>query len=128
MPDITTTASATAGAIPSAAGIIILGVTTGLQPDMLLAGICGGMMAILTLRELTKLERIYALISALVTSAALGPLVVIVLPRIVPNLITIGDGPVVRVAVGFILGFLAYRVLLPGLLTRAKSEIEERGK
>jgi hypothetical protein len=127
MPD-PAAASAAVSAAATATGLTVLGVATGLQADMLLAGVCGGVMAILTLRELTRLERLYAIIAALITSGTLGPLVVVMLPRIAPGLISIGDGSVVRVAVGFVIGFLAYRVLLPSLMTRAKHEIEERGK
>lgn len=122
MPEPATSTAAVTAAT-TAAGLT-LGTITGLQPDMLIAAVCGGVMAILTLREMTHIERIVSIVAALLTSATLGPVIVAVLPRLVPTLITAGDASIVRVAVGFLLGFLSYRVLLPSLMVRARSEIE----
>lgn len=126
MPEPTTSTAAITAAT-TAAGLT-LGTITGLQPDMLVAAVCGGVMAILTLREMTHIERIVSIVASLLTSATLGPVIVAVLPRLVPTLITAGDASTVRVAVGFLLGFLAYRVLLPSLMVRARNEIEGGGK
>jgi len=61
---------------------------------------------------------------AIMVAGLIGPLVVNAAPRAFPDLLRAADVGPLRLAVGFILGALAYKVLLPVLIRRAKRTLD----
>lgn len=103
-----------------------------LQPDIIVAGLCGGVVSILTIEELTIRQRFTSIGSSILTSAFVGPWVAGVLPPmlgyVMPtslvNMMALG-GQETRMLIGFTIGFTAYK-FLPALLSRGLHEIKNR--
>lgn len=115
----------------NSSAITLLGLIT-LQPDIIIAGLCGGIVSILTIEELTNKQRLTSIVAALVTATIIGPwfaglvpaVLVWLLPESLSKLLTNG-GQETRMLVGFTIGFTAYK-FLPALLSRGLTEIKSR--
>lgn len=121
MAEPTTTATATAA---TTAGFTLLGFLAGLHQDLIISGLVGGVAAILTMESMTVKQRLAAVTVAIMVAGLIGPLVVNAAPRAFPDLLRAADVGPLRLAVGFILGALAYKVLLPVLIRRAKRTLD----
>lgn len=119
-----TTAAAAAATATATAGIAVAGTIAGLHPDLIIAGLVGGIAAILSMEAMPVKQRISSVLVAIMVSALLGPLLVYAAPRAFPDLLKGIDGGILRMFIGFLLGALAYRVLLPALMRRAAREID----
>ncbi len=119
MAEPTTTATAAA-----TAGFTLLGFLAGLHQDLIISGLVGGVAAILTMESMTVKQRLAAVTVAIMVAGLIGPLVVNAAPRAFPDLLRAADVGPLRLAVGFILGALAYKVLLPVLIRRAKRTLD----
>lgn len=119
MAEPTTTATAAA-----TTGLTLLGFLAGLHQDLIISGLVGGVAAILTMESMTVKQRLAAVTVAIMVAGLIGPLVVNAAPRAFPDLLRAADVGPLRLAVGFILGALAYKVLLPVLIRRAKRTLD----
>lgn len=119
-----TTAAAAAATATTTAGIAVVGAMAGVHPELIIAGLVGGIAAILSMETMPLKQRISSVVVAIMVSGLLGPLIVHAAPRAFPDLLRGVDLGILRHAVGFVLGALAYRVLLPALMRRAQREIE----
>lgn len=97
-------------------GVTILSIVT-VYPDMLIAAMCGGVLAIITIDSLTLAQRIKCMITAVLSSALVGPIAVKVLPRIVPDYLLPTDQGELHLLIGGTIGFIAYKAALPELLS-----------
>jgi hypothetical protein len=118
-----TTAAATAA---TTAGFTIFGYLAGLHPDLVIAGLVGGIAAILAMETMPARQRIESVLVAIVTSGLCGPILVFAAPRIFPDVLGGIDTGALRLAVGFVLGVLAYGVLVPALIRRVGRELGGR--
>ena len=116
-------AEPTTAAADTTAGFIVIGLLTMPHPDLIIAGLVGGIAAILSLEAMTVWERISSVAVAIMVSSMLGPIVVRAAPRVWPEILADGDLGALRLLVGFVLGVLAYRVLLPAIIRRAERKI-----
>lgn len=115
----------------NSSAITLLGLIT-LQPDIIVAGLCGGVVSILTIDELSIRQRFTSIGSSILTSAFVGPWVAGALPSILGyvmptalvNMMALG-GQETRMLIGFTIGFTAYK-FLPALLSRGLHEIKNR--
>lgn len=115
----------------NSSAITLLGLIA-LQPDIIIAGLCGGVVSILTIDELNLRQRLTSVGSAILTSAFVGPWVAGTLPPTLGYLLpgelvramSIG-GQETRLLIGFTIGFTAYK-FLPALMARGLREIKSR--
>lgn len=119
-----TTAAAVTATATTTAGIAVAGAIAGVHPDLVIAGLVGGIAAILSMETMPLKQRISSVVVAIMVSGLLGPIIVYAAPRAFPDLLKGVDGGILRLAVGFLLGALAYRVLLPALMRRVGKEID----
>lgn len=122
---MTATAAAATKTAAAAGGGALVGAVI-FPTDILLAGLVGGTMAILTISDLSTRQRLACMVSALVVSGMIGPIAAQILPRLLPDLLAGIEGEI-RMPIGFLIGFVAYKSLLPALLNRARDEVEKRG-
>ena len=118
------TAAAAGATAATTAGLTIVGTLAGVHPDLIIAGLVGGIAAILSMETMPIKQRVSSVLVAIMVSGLLGPIIVYAAPRAFPDLLKGIDGGILRLAVGFLLGALAYRVLLPALMRRVGREID----
>jgi len=123
MAEPTTTAAATAA---TTAGFTLVGFLVGVHPDLVIAGLVGGIAAILAMEAMPVRQRIESVIVAIATAGLCGPLLVSIAPRAFPDMLRGTDIGALRLGIGFGLGVLAYRVLVPALIRRAGRELGGR--
>ena len=120
-----TTAAATATAATTA-GFTLVGFLVGVHPDLVIAGLVGGIASILVMEAMPVRQRLESVAVAIMVSGLCGPLVVNIAPRAFPELLRGSDIAALRLLVGFGLGVLAYRVLLPALIRRVGRDLGGR--
>lgn len=120
MAEPTTTAAATAA---TTAGFTLVGFLVGVHPDLVIAGLVGGIASILVMGAMPVRQRLESVAVAIMVSGLCGPLVVNIAPRAFPELLRGSDIAALRLLVGFGLGVLAYRVLLPALIRRVGRDL-----
>lgn len=123
MAEPTTTAAATAA---TTAGFTLVGFLVGVHPDLVIAGLVGGIASILVMEAMPVRQRLESVAVAIMVSGLCGPLIVSIAPRAFPELLRGSDIAALRLLVGFGLGVLAYRVLLPALIRRVGRDLGGR--
>lgn len=117
-PTTSTTAAITA------AGLTIFGVSTGLHPNILLAGLFGGLIAMSYHPPSGVLSRVLFMAGSALIAGYVAPTAASIAASAATNLITWWPRDVTREAmqypVAFLIGFLGLRWLLPALLRRAE--------
>lgn len=117
MPDPTASAIAV-----TATGLSILGIATGLQPDILLAGFAGGLWAQTYLDAAPFLRRVTLLVGSPIVAGYLSPLVFTLIHSSLPNETA---REVATNAIAFLIGLTAMRVLGPALMRLAEKKADE---
>lgn len=116
-------ASGAAAAATVATGLTLLGVATGLQPEILLAGLAGGLWALSYQEPAPRRERIAATILASIIAGYLTP-------AIAAGVTSLGAWPsaitreMSQLPIAVVIGLIAHRVLGPALLRVAQSRAE----
>jgi hypothetical protein len=119
LPEPTTSVSAIA---VSATGLMLLGISTGLQPDILLAGFAGGLWALTYQPPAPLLRRAAATLGSAVVAGYLSPIAVAVLRSALP-----GDPSreIAQTAFGLLIGLISQRVIGPAVLRIADRKARE---
>jgi hypothetical protein len=115
-------ATSVAAVAVSATGLTILGISTGLQPDILLAGFAGGLWALTYQPPAPLLRRAAATLGSAVVAGYLSPIAVAVLRSALP-----GDPSreIAQTAFGLLIGLISQRVIGPAVLRIADRKARE---
>ena len=120
----TTSSTALAAAATSAAGLTLFGVTTGLHPGILLAGLFGGLIAMSYHPPSGVLARVLFMIGSSLIAGYVAPAAAAIIASAAASLISWWPGDITRDVIqypaAFLTGFLGLRWLLPALLRRAE--------
>lgn len=116
--------SSAAFAAATAAGLTIFGVATGLHPEILLAGLAGGLWALSYQPSTSAGKRVAVTIMASIVAGYLTP-------AIATGVTSIGAWPqaltrdILQLPIAVMIGLLSHRVLGPALLRFASRKAEE---
>lgn len=115
--------SSAALAAPTAAGLTVFGVATGLHPAILLAGLAGGLWALSYQEPMPAWKRVAITIMAAVVAGYLSPAVAAGVTSIEswPNSVTLD---LVQLPIAVVIGLLSHRILGPALLRIAAQKAE----
>ncbi len=119
LPEPTTSVSAIA---VSATGLMLLGISTGLQPDILLAGFAGGLWALTYQPPAPLLRRAAATLGSAVVAGYLSPIAVAVLRSALPGDLS---REIAQTAFGLLIGLISQRVIGPAVLRIADRKARE---
>lgn len=106
------------------AGITILGVSTGLQPDIMLAGFAGGLWALSYQPPWPPLRRLSATLGSAIIAGYTTPLVV-ALVRSTPVWPSEISRDLVQSTVALIIGLVSHQVLGPAILRIAARRAQQ---
>lgn len=123
MADLTVAAAATA----TAAGVTILGVSTGLDPALLIAGFAGGLWAQSYTRPAHWLQRLAATALASILAGYFAPAAAVVLSAS-DTVRGALPGQALQLPVAVLVGLLAQRVLGPAIMRLARKKSEDLTK
>ena len=117
-------ASSTLFAASAAAGLTVFGVSTGLQPAILLAGLAGGLWASTYSSPASPIKRAAVTVLSAVLSGYLTPSFAAALTSFSgwPEAVTCD---LAKLPIAVVIGLLAHRVLGPALLKFAQKKAEE---
>ena len=108
----------------SAAGLTVFGVTTGLHPNILLAGLFGGLIAMSYHPPTGFIPRILFMIGSALIAGYVAPAAAAIAASAAASLISWWPRDITRDAmqypVAFLIGFLGLRWLMPAVLRRAE--------
>lgn len=120
-------ASSMAAAVVTASGITIFGVALGLQPEIMVAGLAGGLWAVSFQPEVSVLKRLGTTVLAAVLAGYGAPMAsagVTALPAW-PDVLT---RELVQLPIAVLIGLLSHSVLGPTLLRIAQRKADEVSK
>ena len=125
MPEPTSSATALLVTTAStAAGLTICGVATGLHPNLLVAGLCGGLWAISYQPPSGVVARVLFLLGSSLAAGYFAPVAASIAASAAVSLLSWWPRDITREViqypVAFVTGFLAIRWLGPALLRRAE--------
>lgn len=115
-------ATSVAAVAVSATGLTILGISTGLQPDILLAGFAGGLWALTYQPPATLFRRAAATAGSAVVAGYLSPLAVAVLRSAIPGDLS---REIAQTSFGLLIGLVSQRVIGPAVLRIADRRAKE---
>jgi hypothetical protein len=119
LPEPTSSVSAIA---VSATGLTLLGISTGLQPDILLAGFAGGLWAITYDPPAPLFRRAAATLGSAVVAGYLSPIAVAVLRSALPGDLS---REIAQTSFGLLIGLVSQRVIGPAVLRIADRRAKE---
>jgi len=119
LPEPTSSVSAIA---VSATGLTLLGISTGLQPDILLAGFAGGLWAITYDPPAPLFRRAAATLGSAVVAGYLSPIAVAVLHSALPGDLS---REIAQTSFGLLIGLVSQRVIGPAVLRIADRRAKE---
>lgn len=118
MPEPTSTAAIAV----TATGLSILGIATGLQPNILLAGFAGGLWALSYQPELPVLRSVASTLGASIVAGYLAPIVVAILRPALPGDLS---HDIAQTASALVVGLLSQRIIGPAIFRIAKQKAED---
>lgn len=119
LPEPTSSVSAIA---VSATGLTLLGISTGLQPDILLAGFAGGLWALTYQPPAPLFRRAAATLGSAVVAGYLSPIAVAVLRSALPGDLS---REIAQTSFGLLIGLVSQRVIGPAVLRIADRRAKE---
>lgn len=119
MPEPTSSVAAVA---VSATGLTILGISTGLQPDILLAGFAGGLWALTYQPPASAFRRVAATLGSAVVAGYLSPIAVLVLRGALPGDVS---KEIAQTSFGLLIGLLSQQKLGPLVLRIADKRAKD---
>lgn len=119
------TASTSALAVTaSAAGVTLFGVSTGLHPNILLAGLFGGLIAMSYHPPAGVLARILFMVGSAIIAGYVAPAAAVLIAAGAASLLSWWPPEithqVIQFPVAFLIGFLGLRWLMPAIDRRAR--------
>jgi hypothetical protein len=120
MPELTASAATLA---VTGAGITILGISTGLQPDIMLAGFSGGLWAQYSQEPAPLFRRLLATLGASVVAGYMTPFLVAMVRA--SDALPPDARDMVMMPVAMIVGLLSHKVIGPAILRIAARRIEQ---
>lgn len=120
-------ASSAAAIVVTAFGLSIFGLATGLHPALLMVGLAGGLWALFYGDPQPILRRLASVVMSSLVAAWVSPVIAFGLPAlpIWPQSI---PRDVIQFPVALIVGFLAMRIIGPGLISLTRRKFEEAAK
>ena len=115
-------ATSVAAVAVSATGLTILGISTGLQPDILLAGFAGGLWALTYQSPAPLFRRAAATAGSAVVAGYLSPIAVAILRGALPGDLS---REIAQNAFGLLIGLISQRVIGPAVLRIADRKARE---
>jgi len=115
-------ATSVAAVAVSATGLTILGISTGLQPDILLAGFAGGLWALTYQPPAPLFRRAAATAGSAVVAGYLSPIAVAILHGALPGDLS---REIAQTAFGLLIGLISQRVIGPAVLRIADRKARE---
>lgn len=115
------------GTAVAAAGVTVLGVATGLDPAVLLAGFAGGLWAQSYSPPTPWLHRLAMTLLAAILAGYLTPVFAVVLSQsdwVKGKL----PGPMLQLPVAVLVGLLGHRVIGPAVMRLARKKTEDLSK
>ncbi len=119
LPEPTSSVSAIA---VSATGLTLLGISTGLQPDILLAGFAGGLWSLTYQPPAPLFRRAAATLGSAVVAGYLSPIAVAVLRSALPGDLS---REIAQTSFGLLIGLISQRVIGPAVLRIADRKARE---
>ena len=120
-------ATSTAAVIASALGLTVFGVATGLHPSLLIAGLAGGLWALLYGEPQPLLKRCLSAVMSALVAAWLAPAVTYGVQEL-PFAHKVLPLDVLQFPVALIIGFLAMAIVGPGLMLLSRKRLDEAAK
>jgi uncharacterized membrane protein YcfT len=119
-----TTSTSALAITASAAGLTVFGVTTGLHPNLLLAGLFGGLIAMSYHPPSGILARILFMVGSALIAGYVAPAAAAIIAASAASLLSWWPRDithqVIQFPVAFLIGFLGLRWLMPAIDRRAR--------
>lgn len=124
MAELSGVTSVITGTLAPSAGVVIFGISTGLDATCLLTGLFGGAVALSHSPKMLPWQRLISLPNAALTAGYLAPW----LTEFVISSMNIAEDKGVKLIpfVSFAVGFSAHTIILPALHKLSKKLISER--
>ncbi len=116
------TSSSVAAIAVTSTGLSILGVSTGLQPDILLAGFAGGLWALSYQPDLPFLRRIASTLGSSIVAGYLAPVAVSILRSTLPSDLS---RDIAQTSFGLLIGLISQQIIGPAVLRFAAKKAED---